>query len=245
MKVHEIMTAHVRSVRPDNTLVEAAGLMREFDVGSLPVCDGENGSVLGMVTDRDFVLRGVAKGCDVATATVQDVMSTGAIFILADQEVEEAVRVMESRQIRRLPVLNHSKRLVGIISLGDIAITSNPAFSGLVLRDVSQPANPSARQQRLAAKSGSSGTGAEARRLMSESRRTEAVPGSQPTTDGGNSERAAATRSPRSAAPKSKSSPRASGAKRETAVKKGARGGKKTATRSAPAKRSKRRSVSA
>lgn len=152
MKVHEIMTAHARCVSPDNTLVEAAGLMRQLDVGALPVCDDDK--LRGMVTDRDLVLRGVADGRDPNTTSIRDVMSQGVIYVLADQPVEEAVQIMENRQIRRLPVLNRGKRMVGIVSLGDIATSSNPAFSGMALRDVSMPAEPSARQQRLAARSG-------------------------------------------------------------------------------------------
>jgi CBS domain-containing protein len=147
MKVHEIMTAHARSVSPDTTLVEAAGLMRELDVGALPVCEGDD--LTGMVTDRDLVVRGVADGVDPTTARVSDVMSGAVEAITADEEVENAVRIMEQRQIRRLPVLDNAKRLVGIVSLGDIATSSNPAFSGTALRDVSEPHDPSSRQRRL------------------------------------------------------------------------------------------------
>ncbi len=132
------MTAHARCIAPENTLVEAAGLMRELDVGVLPVYEDEK--LAGMVTDRDIVLRGVANGLDAYTATVREVMSTGVFHIFADQEVEEAARVMEERQVRRLPVLNRSKKLVGILSLGDVAVTSNPAFSGQALREVSESA---------------------------------------------------------------------------------------------------------
>lgn len=145
------MTAHARCVGPDNTLVEAAGLMRELDVGSLPVCD--NDRLAGMVTDRDLALRGVADGRDPNTTAIRDVMSPGIVYVFADQPVEEVARVMEERQIRRVPVLNREKRLVGIVSLGDIAISSNPAFSGMALRDVSEPRQPTARQRRLAQRS--------------------------------------------------------------------------------------------
>src|SRR5215207_10299739 len=109
MKVHEIMTAHARCVGPDNTLVEAAGLMRELDVGSLPVCDAEE--VVGMVTDRDLAIRGVADGRDPNTTPVRDVMSAGIVHAFADQEVEEIARLMEGRQVRRIPVLNRESRL--------------------------------------------------------------------------------------------------------------------------------------
>lgn len=151
MKVHEIMTGNPRSVAPETTLVEAAGLMRELDVGALPVLDNEQ--LAGIVTDRDIVVRGIADGQDPHTANVREVMSGGTEHIYADQEVEEAVQVMEKRQIRRLPVVDRGDRLVGMVSLGDIATSSNPAFSGLALRDVSEPNQPSARRRRLARES--------------------------------------------------------------------------------------------
>lgn len=147
MKIHEIMSAHARCIGPDNTLVEAAGLMRQLDVGALPVCEADR--LAGMVTDRDIVLRGVAEGRDPHDAPVRDVMSPGIVYVFADQDVEEVARLMEDRQIRRLPVLNRQKRLVGIVSLGDVATSSNPVFSGRALRDISQPPNPTARQRRL------------------------------------------------------------------------------------------------
>lgn len=136
MKVHEIMTAHARCAAPDNSVVEAAGLMRELDVGVLPVCD--NDRLAGMITDRDIVLRAVADGREPYETTVRDVMSPGVVWVYADQDVEEAARVMEEKQIRRLPVLNREKRMVGILSLGDVAVSSNPAFSGQALKEVSE-----------------------------------------------------------------------------------------------------------
>lgn len=145
------MTAHARCVGPENTLVEAAGLMRELDVGALPVCEEER--LIGMLTDRDIVLRGTADGRDPNATSVRELMSSSVTSVRADQSVEEAVRMMENRQIRRLPVIGRDGRLVGIVSLGDIAISSNPAFSGMALRDVSEQRNPSARQRRLAERS--------------------------------------------------------------------------------------------
>jgi len=173
MKVHEIMTAHARCVGPDNNLVEAAGLMRELDVGALPVCD--NDRLAGMVTDRDIALRGVADGRDPNSTPIRDVMTPGIVYVFADQPVEEMVRLMEERQIRRVPVLNREKRLVGIVSLGDVAISSNPAFSGMALRDVSEPREPTARQRRLAEHSEPTSMPAvpgEARRPAGEKRRS-------------------------------------------------------------------------
>ena len=146
MKVHEIMTAHARCVNPDNNLVEVAGLMRELDVGALPVCD--NDRLAGMVTDRDMVLRATAEGRDPNTTAVRDVMTEGIVYVCADQEVEEAARIMEQHEIRRLPVLSREKRLVGALSLGDLATSSNPAFSGMTLREVSQPKELDARDRK-------------------------------------------------------------------------------------------------
>lgn len=136
MKVHEIMTARARCIGPNNSLVEAAGLMRELDVGALPVCDEDR--LAGMVTDRDLVVRGMAEGRDPYAATVREVMSEGVLSIQADQDVEEAARLMQEKQVRRLPVISREKRLVGIVSLGDLAVNSNPAFSGQALKEVSE-----------------------------------------------------------------------------------------------------------
>lgn len=161
MKVHEVMTAHARCVSPDNTLVEAAGLMRTLDVGSLPIC--ENDRLVGMLTDRDVVVRCVADGCDPETTTSGEAMSPGIIYVFADQSLEEASDLMEKRKVRRLAVLNRQKRLVGVISLGDIAIASNPAFSGIALREVSEPTNPDGRQRRLMRNSQPMGTASSGR----------------------------------------------------------------------------------
>ncbi len=146
MKVHEIMTAHARCVGRENTLVEAAGLMREMDVGSLPVC--EDDQVIGIITDRDMAIRAIAQGLDPSTTTVEEVMSGGVAHVAADDSVEQAARLMQERGIRRLPVLNRLKRIVGIISLADMAVSSNPAFSGIIVREVSQPVRPNGRDRR-------------------------------------------------------------------------------------------------
>lgn len=166
MKVHEIMTAHARCVAPDNTLVEAAGLMREMDVGALPVCD--NDRLAGMITDRDMAVRAIADGRDPNSTTVRDAMTPGITYVFADQDVEEAARVMQEREVRRLPVLNREKRLVGIVSLGDIATSSNPAFSGMTLREVSQPEHPNGRQRKRDAMGRAAGAGSPPRRMREE-----------------------------------------------------------------------------
>lgn len=136
MKIQEIMSTDVGCIGPDNTLVEAAGLMRELDVGAIPVCDDDR--LAGMLTDRDLTLRAIAEGKDPNTTAVRETMSQGIIYIFEDQSVEEAAHLMEEKQVRRLPVLNHNKRLVGIVSLGDLALHSQPAFSGEALKEVSR-----------------------------------------------------------------------------------------------------------
>lgn len=128
MKISEIMTAEVRCVRLDNTLEEAAALMRKLDIGAVPVC-GDNDKLIGMLTDRDIVVRAVADGRPSSTS-VQQVLSPGVIYAFENQDVDDAVHVMEKYQIRRL---------VGIISLGDIATHAGNSLGGEALRDVSSP----------------------------------------------------------------------------------------------------------
>ncbi|HYC69600.1 MAG TPA: CBS domain-containing protein [Opitutaceae bacterium] len=137
MKIKDIMTPKARCVAPATTLADAARLMREIDVGALPVCD--NDRLSGMVTDRDIVVRGVAEKVDPATTEVRAVMTPGVSYVFEDQEVAEAARIMEERQIRRLPVLNSDKRLVGIVALGDMATEAGTELSGEALREISEP----------------------------------------------------------------------------------------------------------
>jgi len=140
MKIREIMTPDAQCVQPDETLVDAAGLMRQLDVGVLPVCDGDE--VVGMITDRDIAVRAVADARHPATTMVREIMTPGTINVFDDQDVAEAVRTMEDNQIRRAPVLNRDNRLVGIVSLGDIAVDASEQLSGEILKRVSQPAEP-------------------------------------------------------------------------------------------------------
>lgn len=157
MKVHEIMTAHARCAGPENSLVEAAGLMRTLDVGSLPVCEGDR--ILGIITDRDIAIRAVADGRDPNATLVREVMSSSVASIMAHQDVEDAARLMQQREIRRLPVLSRNQRLVGILSLGDLAMSSTPAFSGITLREVSEPDTPNGRQRKRDALGRAAGAG--------------------------------------------------------------------------------------
>jgi CBS domain-containing protein len=138
MKTSEIMTADARCVGPDVSLAVAAGMMRDLNVGSLPVCDHDR--VTGVITDRDITIRAVAEGRDPEGTPVRAVMSPEIAYAFEEQDVEDAARIMEVKQIRRLPVLSREKRLVGIISLGDIAVEAGTALSGEALKEISQPA---------------------------------------------------------------------------------------------------------
>ena len=118
MKVRETMSTNVRLARPDQTIREAAQAMADVDSGVLPV--GENDRLVGMITDRDIAVRGIAQGKG-PDASVRDVMTDHVDYCFEDQDVEEVTKNMADIKVRRLPVLNRDKRLVGIISLGDIA----------------------------------------------------------------------------------------------------------------------------
>jgi CBS domain-containing protein len=112
-----------------------ARLMRAHDIGAIPI--GENDRLIGMVTDRDIVCRCIAAGLDPNTATARDVMSEGIVFCLEKQELDDAARIMEMKKIRRLPVINGKKRMVGILSLGDVYHTGPRHVSGEVMHAVS------------------------------------------------------------------------------------------------------------
>ncbi|MGH8019601.1 MAG: CBS domain-containing protein [Opitutaceae bacterium] len=132
------MSTDVRCVAPEATLVEAAKMMRDLDVGSLPICKQDR--LAGMITDRDIAVRAVAESKDPTQTTVADAMSDRLIYGYADQEVKEIADVMEEHQIRRLPLLNRDKRLVGIVALGDIATKADGEVTSEVTKAVSAPA---------------------------------------------------------------------------------------------------------
>lgn len=137
MKIQEMMTRDVRIANPEHTLREAARIMAEIDAGALPV--GENDRLVGMLTDRDIVVRAVAEGKGPDTR-VRDVMSSDICYCFADQELEEVAANMADVKVRRLPVVNREKRLVGIVSLGDIALADDPKGAATtVLCGVSEP----------------------------------------------------------------------------------------------------------
>jgi CBS domain-containing protein len=139
MRLKEIMTNAVVIVHPDSTLQKAAQKMKELDIGALPVSDGDR--LQGMLTDRDITVRSVCDGHDPRTDKVRDAMTPELIYCFEDQDEADAARLMKQKQVRRLAVLNQTKQLVGIVSLGDLAGTSaNEQLVGDVLLAVSEPA---------------------------------------------------------------------------------------------------------
>jgi CBS domain-containing protein len=141
MDLRDIMTRNVEVVSAGASLKDAAKKMKDLDVGLIPVCDGDR--LKGVLTDRDITIRATADGRDPSKTKVSQVMSTDLAYCLEDQEVEEAVSVMEARQIRRLPIVNQDKRLIGIISLADIAVhVGDRDLSGETLEEISAPAEP-------------------------------------------------------------------------------------------------------
>lgn len=137
MKVSEAMTHDVRLVRPDQTLRSAARLMAEMDIGALPV--QENDRLVGMITDRDIAVRGMAEGLG-PDALVSEVMTLDVKYCYDDQSIDQVTRNMADIQVRRLPVVNREKRLVGILSLGDVACEDSTVDeAGIALSGVSQP----------------------------------------------------------------------------------------------------------
>ena len=134
MQLNRIMTGYVEVIAPERSIQEAAEQMRCLDVGVLPVCDGDR--LVGIITDRDLVVRAVADGAE--RITVDEIMTRQPAYCFEDQDVEEAERVMEKNQIRRLPVLDHDSRIVGIVSLGDLAIRDDERRAGVTLERVSE-----------------------------------------------------------------------------------------------------------
>jgi CBS domain-containing protein len=138
MKVKDIMTKEVEIVHPDDSLKEAAQKMRVRDVGFLPVCDGDR--LVGVLTDRDITLKSTAEGTDPNTSIGRDLITSPVVYCFDDQDVKEAAKLMEEHQIRRLAVLSREdKRLVGVLSLGDIATNGTKKVSAEILESVSEP----------------------------------------------------------------------------------------------------------
>jgi len=130
------MTRDVQIVSPDQTIAEAAKMMARIDAGSLPV--GENDRLVGMITDRDIAVRAVAEDKPCSTP-VRDVMSAEMLYCFEDEDMEEVAKNMGDKKVRRLPVVNRDKRLVGIVSLGDLAQSGRAATTGKAVAGISKP----------------------------------------------------------------------------------------------------------
>jgi len=136
MRVSECMTREVRIANPDETIREAAMMMANIDAGFLPV--GQNDRLVGIITDRDIAIRGIAEGKG-PDAKIREVMSSEVRYCFEDDDVEEVLENMGELQVRRLPVLNREKRLVGIVSLGDLATNGESEDAGDALSNISRP----------------------------------------------------------------------------------------------------------
>ncbi|WP_119462048.1 CBS domain-containing protein [Rhodospirillaceae bacterium SYSU D60014] len=139
MQVQEVMTHSVDLIDPNAKIMDAAVKMREDNIGALPI--GENDRLIGMVTDRDIAMRMVAEGRSPGTTSVRDVMSEHIYYCFDDDSLERAAEIMAEHQIRRLPVLNHDKRLVGVIALADLGRASpdGPDPANKALKGISEP----------------------------------------------------------------------------------------------------------
>jgi CBS domain-containing protein len=136
MRVAEVMTRDVRLIEPNQTIRDAARLMAEMDAGIMPVREGDR--LVGMITDRDIAVRAVAQGRGPDTA-VREVMTDEVKYCYEDDDTNDVARNMADIQVRRLPVLTREKRLVGIISLGDMAVTDEAGKAGEAVAGISQP----------------------------------------------------------------------------------------------------------
>jgi CBS domain-containing protein len=137
--ISEVMTREVSVLSPDDNLTHAAQMMRDLNVGALPVCDGRR--LVGMLTDRDITIRAVAEGKSPADVRASDVMTDQVLWCFEDQTVGEVLQQMGDQQIRRLPVVSRNMELTGVVSLGDLA-TRQPAQTDSTLEDISAPVPP-------------------------------------------------------------------------------------------------------
>ncbi len=143
MQVSEIMTREVETVTPDASLQQAASAMEAMGVGSLPVCDGDR--LVGAITDRDIVVRGVAAGLSPVEGLVRDCMTGEIAYAYCDEEADEVLERMKALQVRRLAILDRDKKLAGIVALGDVATEPRAAALGTVgaaVAEISEPSRP-------------------------------------------------------------------------------------------------------
>ncbi|HEX8818600.1 MAG TPA: CBS domain-containing protein [Archangium sp.] len=139
-KIREVMTRDVEVINPNDTLRDAAEKMRSLNVGPLPVCDGQR--VLGMITDRDIVVRAIALGRDPNTTQVADAMSSGIEYCFDEDDVDDVLNRMKETQIRRFIVVDQDKKLVGIVAIGDLSGEVSQEKVGEALSGISEPSSP-------------------------------------------------------------------------------------------------------
>ncbi|MEP9371426.1 CBS domain-containing protein [Mesorhizobium sp. KR1-2] len=137
MNISTVMHKGTEWIDPGMTVSKIAAIMNERDIGALPV--GENDRLIGMVTDRDLAIRALGSGKDPSRLTARDVMSKGIVYCRTDQSLEDAVHLMEEKKIRRLPVINEKKRMVGMLALGDISHHASPELCGELVHAVASP----------------------------------------------------------------------------------------------------------
>lgn len=136
-KVRDAMTDRPRAVSPETPVSQAAELMESEDVGALPVLEGDQ--LTGMVTDRDIVIRAVAKGKDPRGMPVREVATKDVVAVRPDADLSEALRIMASHQVRRLPVVDDDNRLVGVIAQADVALGAKEKAVGEMVEEISKP----------------------------------------------------------------------------------------------------------
>jgi CBS domain-containing protein len=133
--IRDLMTTNPTTCPPSATVVEAARVMKQEDVGSVPVVEGDR--IVGVVTDRDIVTRVVAEGRDTDSTTIGDIVSSDVVTVEPDTSIDEALGLMSEHQVRRLPVVEDS-RLVGIVAVADVARAADEEKTGEVVQDISQ-----------------------------------------------------------------------------------------------------------
>jgi CBS domain-containing protein len=138
--IREVMTRDVEVINPNDTLRDAAEKMRSLNIGPIPVCDGER--IVGMLTDRDIVVRAIALGRDPNTTQVADAMSPGIEYCFDDDSVEDVLNRMKEKQLRRFIVVDRDKKLVGIVALGDLSGEVSDQKVGEALEGISEPITP-------------------------------------------------------------------------------------------------------
>jgi CBS domain-containing protein len=141
MQIKDVMTRDVEVIRPDDTIQQAARKMKDLDVGAMPVCDGQR--LVGMLTDRDITIRATAEGRDPSNTTAQETMTPEIYYCFENQNIEDAALLMMEKQIRRLPIIDDNKKLVGIVALGDVAEdVEDDEIAGTTLEEISRPSKP-------------------------------------------------------------------------------------------------------